>query len=90
MALKVHIWHGQLGQVGSGRWAYGSFAIAVNNMSEMRAACRAVGLHRPSETFGPQADRALAEAALLQPGVVLFKESEEGSDGSLHPVQPQS
>ncbi len=90
MALKVHVWHGQLGQVSSGTWKYGSFAIAVNNMSELRAACRKAGLHRPSQTYGPQADRLLAEAALAQPGVVLFKETEQGSDGSIKQVQPST
>lgn len=88
MALKVHVWHGQLGQVNSGSWVYGSFAIAVNNMSELRAACRDVGLHRPAETYGPKSDPSLAEAALGQPGVVLFKETEQGSDGSICQVQP--
>jgi hypothetical protein len=51
-------------------------------------ACREAGLRRPSKTFGPQADRLLAEAALTQPGVVLFKETEQGSDGSIEQVQP--
>jgi hypothetical protein len=46
-----------------------------------------VGLHRPSKTFGPQADRSLAEAALAQPGAVLFKEVEQASDGTVEVVQ---
>ncbi len=89
MALKVHVWHGQLSRASQGTWVHGSFAVAVNNMSELRSACRAVGLHRPSETFGAKADRTLAEAALGQPGVVLFREGGQGSDSTINALAPK-
>ena len=89
MSIKVFIWSGQLGQQRTGPWTYGQFVVAAPSVAALRAACREVGLHRPSETHLVKLTSEVATLALAAPGTVFFRSGEQGDDNEWHPVPPQ-
>ena len=71
--LSVYVWHGDhSGPQYRGGWVTGTFAAAVSSQAELRAVCRAAGVHRPSRAQRARATDEVVQIALAQPGRLLF------------------
>lgn len=71
--LTVYLWHGDhSGPQYRGGWVTGTFAAAVASQAELRAVCRAAGVHRPSRALRARATDDVVQIALAHPGQLLF------------------
>jgi hypothetical protein len=77
LVLKVYFWGGQHhSETYAGGWVCGTFAAAVESLTELGSLCRNAGIHRPQKPWQAKPGRDEWEVAAATPGVLLFRNDE--------------